>query len=879
MDNTSDPTKKDPPPQPGQTPGINDATLLTPPSQNPQTPNTPRTIASSGGSPASLTYTSASQLSIPVQDLSGDALLTSAPKALFDNRSVPTLGGIPLLAKLGQGGMGAVYYGVKVMLRREVAVKVLPLHLAQQQPQLIERFLREAQIAAKIESPHLVHVSDVNEHGGLFYLVMEYVSGASAGSLLKKIAQSGQRGFDEATALEICIAATTGLVAAHTQGVIHRDIKPDNILVPQEKQAGTPQFAAAKIADLGLARGEDMAGASLTGAQSAMGTPGYMAPEQALNAKKAGKPADVFSMGAALYALLAGQAPFKGETVTEAVIATLQKAHEPIATHRADISPATAALIDRCLNKEPSARYVDASALLEALRVCRSALGQSGASQDAAMKTLIQLQHTHEVGETLRPSSASGRPISGVPANPGTPMPTPAPLSTSAPPAVPSAVPAAGSKKVVAAVAVLLLLVGGFFVFQNLQKSGTESEQRFTTAIIEGETASDNGKWDVAIAAFQRALQEKPNDSGALKGLINAKEHLANGAATPVPAAAVEIGIACGHEKEEWMQWAVDQFATSPTGKGVRVNLLFMGPQESQKAVILGNKKINVYAPASGIYKDAFIQEWAVNHPGENPIAREDSLALTPLAFMMFEDHYQAFIKKYKSLNFATLNQALSAKGGWGEIADKPEWGRLTFAMSNPTEFNNGMTALVLMAYDFNHKDRELVLRDVTDNAFLSWSKVFSAAFAHRGPPAALIKEMVLKGPSAYDGVFTYESAVIVNLKNAEGRWGGVRVVYPEANIWNDNPYYILNVPWSTAEQRKVAGDFLTFLLSEPIQKQLLVYGFRPGNPKVGILGPDSPFERYKSLGLKVEIPITVEIPKKDVIESLFDNAAKWLGE
>ena len=875
MDNPTNPTPPEPQPTPPS--GNNDATLLTPPSQNPAG-HTPRTIATSGGNPASLTYTSASQLSLSVQDLSGDALLASAPKVVFDNRSVPSLGGIPLLAKLGQGGMGAVYYGVKVMLRREVAVKVLPLHLAQQQPQLIERFLREAQIAAKIESPHLVHVSDVNEHAGLFYIIMEYVSGSSAGGLLKKITQggAGQKGFDEATALDICIAATMGLVAAHTQGVIHRDIKPDNILVPQDKASGAIQFSAAKIADLGLARGEDMGGASLTGAQSAMGTPGYMAPEQALNAKKAGKPADVFAMGATLYALLAGQAPFKGETVTEAVINTLQKAHEPVLTHRADISPATAALVDRCLHKDPAARYVDASALLDALRVCRSALGQSAPAQDAAMQTLIQLQQAQEVGATLRPSTPSAQASAAGAAAFATPSP-----ATGSTPSMPPA-PSGGAKKMALLAAVALLLIGAVLVYRSLQRA-SDSDARFKAAIIQGETESNDGRWDLAAAAFQRALDEHPDDSGALKGLINAKKNVSrSGAENPpptVPAAVVEVGIACGHEKEEWMRWAIEQFAATPKGRGINLSLLMMGPQESQRAILQENKRINVYAPASSLYKESFVHEWRAVHPDESPIMREESLALTPLAFLMFDEHYQVFIKKYKALNFATLNQALQAKSGWGEIADKPEWGRFSFAMSNPTEYNNGLSALLLMACDFNHKDHGLLLRDVTNESFLSWSKVFSSAFEHRGPPAALIKEMVLKGPSAYDGVFTYESAIIDNLKNAEGRWGGMRVVYPEMNIWNDNPYYILNVPWSTPEQRKASREFLGFLLSEPIQKELLKYGFRPGNPKVGILGADSPFERYKNLGLKIEIPITVEMPKKEVLESLYGTAEKWLSE
>src|SRR5205823_4676117 len=162
-------------------------------------------------------------------------LLANAPRIDTNGKATPALGGIPLLAKLGQGGMGAVYYGIHPRLQVAVAVKVLPFHLAQSQPDMIQRFFREAQIAARIKSSHLVNVLDVNEEKGLFYLIMEFVSGQSAGAHLRQIAKEGGAGLPETTALEICIAATEGLAAAHAENVVHRDIKPDNIMLPKAK--------------------------------------------------------------------------------------------------------------------------------------------------------------------------------------------------------------------------------------------------------------------------------------------------------------------------------------------------------------------------------------------------------------------------------------------------------------------------------------------------------------------------------------------------------------------------------------------------------------------------------------------------------------------
>jgi len=305
-------------------------------------------------------------LSLAPQDLASDKLLRDAPRVRAGPWTCPSLGGIPLLAKIGQGGMGAVYYGLHLRLRREVAVKVLPFHLAEQQPDLVKRFFREAQMAARLTSPHLVSVLDVNEDHGLYFLVMEYVLGLSAGAYLKSLLAAGRAGLTEAEALSIAGAAAAGLAAAHRAGIVHRDIKVDNILIPWAERGRRLNLPAAKLADLGLGRMEE-AGQTLTGTQATLGTPGYMAPEQARDARHAGPPADVFSLGATLYALLTGRAPFTGSSAFEVLLATAQKSHPPLAELRPDVSPALCLLLDRCLAKDPAARFPDGVALFEAL--------------------------------------------------------------------------------------------------------------------------------------------------------------------------------------------------------------------------------------------------------------------------------------------------------------------------------------------------------------------------------------------------------------------------------------------------------------------------------------------------------------------------------
>lgn len=333
---------------------------------------------------------------VPFQDLSSERLLRDAERIESHGKLCPALNGIPILAKLGQGGMGAVYYGIHPRLRAEVAIKVLPFHLVEQDPGMIQRFFREAQIAAQVRSPHLVNVMDVNEESGLFFLVMEYVSGYSAGQLLRKFIQEGKPGLSELDALEVCIAATEGLHAAHSQGIVHRDLKPENIMVPYLSRTDkTFDLMHSKLMDLGLARSE-ASSQSLTGGQAAMGTPGYMAPEQALDAKKADKRSDVFGMGATLYGLLSGKAPFHGEAVMKIIMDTINVQHLPIEKVRPGISASVSEVLEKSLHKKQENRYQDAQQLLRALKNCHKPLtisvddnARGGGSAPAVVSTSV----------------------------------------------------------------------------------------------------------------------------------------------------------------------------------------------------------------------------------------------------------------------------------------------------------------------------------------------------------------------------------------------------------------------------------------------------------------------------------------------------------
>ncbi len=768
--------------------------------------------------PASLSR-AGTGLPLEPSDLSGDRLLAQLPRMELEGRQLPSIGDIPLLRKLGQGGMGAVYLGYKPRLRQMVAVKVLPLHVAMQ-PDMESRFVREAQIAASIESPHLVGVSDVDERDGILYLVMEYVNGPSAGAYLKERMAAGKP-LAEVEALDICIAATKGLAAAHENGVVHRDLKPDNILIPRSRD-GALRLAEARLADLGLARSETQA--ALTATHAAMGTPGYMAPEQAMSAHRAGKPADVFALGATLYALLGGRPPFKGESSTAVILATIQEPHAPIRTLRSDVGEATAHLVDVCLEKAPEKRFADAPALLDALFVCRRAASHEVVEADA--RTLIgsfqgQAERGAPVpvsdpGATAIVEDAATIPVTSAPSLATMPVGSAPSLATvavtPAPETAPVPVPPAPRRS--------LRLFGGIAVA-------------------------------LAVVALTVAL-----------GLAQ------RGQKAPAPAAAaVQFGIGYSSEKSNWLPWAAEQFAATPEGRGVKVGLYSMDEEEIEAALARADRRLHVWAPTTSLYRGRVEKAWREKN-GTSPIVEDTLLSVSSQVFVMWASRHEAFRKKYGEVGFGTLAKAMDA-GTWDRIAKKPEWGPFTFAITDPARFANGLSGLCLMAAELQGRERTISVEDASSPQFHALVKRLEPGFRISSSAAETMRDFVLKGPSSYDGVFIEESLALTLGDDAADRWEPVQILYPKVNFWNDARYYVLDVPWSSPEERRAASAFGKFLLTEAVQERIVREGLRPAKPHVKIRVPESPFVRQKGLGAQLSVPIALDPPDAATIDAL----------
>ena len=244
------------------------------------------------------------------------------------------------------------------------------------------------------------------------------------------------------------------------------------------------------------------------------------------------------------------------------------------------------------------------------------------------------------------------------------------------------------------------------------------------------------------------------------------------------------------------------------------------------------------------------------------------------MVYVMWENRREHFLKKYAKVTFQTLAQAMAEPAGWGAIAGHADWGRFKFGHTHPGRSNSGLLTLVLLAYEVSRKEHNLARSDVANPTVQTWLEKFERGVARPGgslthSTGTLMREMVLRGPSHYDCLLIYENLAIDYLGAAKDRWGELHVDYPEPNIWNEHPFYILDVPWSDSRKRAAAAEFLKFLMSEPIQKRALEHGFRPGNPLVSVRFPESPLVRHASHGVRIDLPRMCEPPKDEVLQEL----------
>ncbi|MCH9805923.1 Stk1 family PASTA domain-containing Ser/Thr kinase [bacterium] len=314
----------------------------------------------------------------------------------MSEESPTTFGGrYELHRRLARGGMADVFLARDQLLGRPVAVKVLFPEYATD-PTFVERFRREAQAAANLNHPNIVSIYDWGEELGTYYIVMEYVEGQSLAQILRR---DGSLTVEQVTRVALDVAGALGF--AHEGGVVHRDVKPGNVLVSPKGEM--------KVADFGIATALTAnADASLTQTGAVMGTATYFSPEQA-QGHKVDHRSDLYSLGVLLYEMLVGRPPFTGETPVSIAYKHVQEPVVPVTEHGVDIPPALAAITMKLLSKNPDNRYPSAEALVADLDRFR---------QGQAIAAAAVMPQAHMAGP------GNGAPMPGVPIGATTAVPS-----------------------------------------------------------------------------------------------------------------------------------------------------------------------------------------------------------------------------------------------------------------------------------------------------------------------------------------------------------------------------------------------------------------------------------------------------------------------
>jgi eukaryotic-like serine/threonine-protein kinase len=250
-------------------------------------------------------------------------------------------------AQIGSGGMSTVYRAFDETLERDVALKIMHADVSRD-PSALERFRREARTVAQLSHPHVVMVIDAGEDDGHPYIVLEHVRGET---LKERIRRDGPLPVSEAVAYAIEVGRA--LEAAHERGLVHRDVKPQNVLLDEEGRA--------KVTDFGIARG--LEAEQLTGTGRVIGTTDYVSPEQAMGHQVTGQ-SDVYSLGIVLYEMLTGEVPFKGDSAVSVAMKHLREGLPDVQRSRPEVSAALAAVIERATAKELENRYPSMAALV-----------------------------------------------------------------------------------------------------------------------------------------------------------------------------------------------------------------------------------------------------------------------------------------------------------------------------------------------------------------------------------------------------------------------------------------------------------------------------------------------------------------------------------
>ncbi len=544
-----------------------------------------------------------------------------------------TIGKYRLVSRIGQGAMGEVFKAHDPSLNRMVAVKTISSSLGTES-ELRQRFLREAQSAARLNHPNIITVYDFGEEHGRIYMAMELLEGSDLKDLIGSHALP-----DLERKLDVMQQICEGLAFAHSMDIVHRDLKPGNVHVQPGGQV--------KILDFGLAR---LGASEMTRTGMVMGTPHYMSPEQ-VRGEKADARSDVFSLGSMFYELLAGRKAFDGDSMHTVLFQVLQEEPEPI-RNWVDLPPILAEVVERAQQKDPAARFHDASHMLAAVRAVRRALAEG--RPEATLES--------ELGPLPPMATGDARVVGAVALQPqpGSARPAPATLSAKAPtqmdarrarPRPPVASPPSRLPLIVGGGLALvgILLAGGFVAVLALRRpppapaDAPRPNTELTKVLVASQVELARNKLDeksyrAAASRAEQALRLDPKNEEARQVLAKAQE-----ATQRLDAAAADTraALAAGdNDKAARGLW--DVLSLDPRYEGIDalvapLNAVFRDQAAQAKQVMAEARASSDRAKASGL--PGFVSATAAGAEGDALVAKRQ-YAAAAARFLDARDEY-----------------------------------------------------------------------------------------------------------------------------------------------------------------------------------------------------------------------------------------------
>ncbi len=349
----------------------------------------------------------------------------------------------------------------------------------------------------------------------------------------------------------------------------------------------------------------------------------------------------------------------------------------------------------------------------------------------------------------------------------------------------------------------------------------------------------------------------------------------------------VVLSLLYSTEKAAWLDEIITEFETTQktaSGRPIRIELSKAGSRDIYLDVLNGAQP-DMISPASSLQisllKD--LSEAKFGSAIVDSVGSEDCRPVlkTPLVLVAWSE--RADVLWGDEINgdlWRELHAAVTDPEGWASYG-QAEWGYVKFGQTNPLKSNSGFMTIVLMTHDYFGKSALEAGDILSDQDYQEWFLDFQNTISEFGDSTGTyMREIVAYGPSKYDIVAVYEATAIEQAENAEGRYGELRVYYPPATVMSDHPFCILNGDWVTPEKREAARLFVEYLSSTPAQELALMdYGFRPVDTSIPLDQSASPFQTYRSHGIRIDIPAEIIIPDGNTLNTLLDFWNRNVGQ